>query len=158
MEIVKITKRVILHPKYLDANILVHLLEQIQNLLENNCDKDYGYILTINRVISIQNHFISQSTSDIIFNVKCEAQVIKPVKDMIIEGTVKIVLQEGLFVDVLNKFQVFVADMGDYVFNEHDQIFETTTNQIKIENIVNIKIVEVDYNNNKFIAFGQIEN
>jgi DNA-directed RNA polymerase subunit E'/Rpb7 len=156
MELTTLNKRVILHPKYLDSSIHTHLLNEIKKNVVTDCNKDYGYILDICNIVKVNRHMISQCTSDIIFYVTVTAQIIKPRKDMIVEGEIKLVFKEGIFVDVLNKFQVFVSLPDDYVYEEHNNVFKSKNNSLKIGDNVSIKINEVDYNDNQFIAFGSL--
>jgi DNA-directed RNA polymerase subunit E'/Rpb7 len=56
MQLITIQKRICLPSKYLDQNLMDHLLSKITELTYDNCTKEYGYILKIIKINDIISH------------------------------------------------------------------------------------------------------
>lgn len=153
-----IERRVSLNSKLLDKNIRQHLLDKIRTITKEECNKTYGHILNINKILEISSHEINRINSDSIFTIKFEAETLKPDPDTTLTGEVCMVYKDGVFISVLNKQKVLIPRMylENYSFNDVLSIYENKDSSIKEGDEVTIKITASQYNNSGFSCFGSI--
>jgi DNA-directed RNA polymerase subunit E'/Rpb7 len=155
-----IEKRISLEPKYLHHNILDSLLSKIKEETENECNKLHGHILSINKIVEITNHEISRLDTNNIFQIKFEANTLKPEPDSILEGEVCMIYKDGIFISVMNKQNVLIPTMylQDYIYDEIQDNYKhkTTIDTIKEGDTIRVKITASQYNKNNFSCFGSI--
>ena len=84
MQFITIQKRICLPSKYLDQNLMDHLLSKITELTYGNCTKEYGYILKIIKINDIISHEISRANTDNIFNVDFDVEILKPESEIVL--------------------------------------------------------------------------
>ena len=53
-------------------------MKKLQELTDNQCTKENGYIININKDIDILDHKIGRANTDNIFTIKFEASILKP--------------------------------------------------------------------------------
>ena len=82
-----IEKRIVLESKLLDKNYKSHLLSKLKSTMISDCTEEYGHIIDIIKIIDIISHKIDRTNSDNIFNVRFEAETLKPIPGKIMEGT-----------------------------------------------------------------------
>lgn len=159
MQNVDIEKRICLNSKYLDQNLMDHILSKITELTFDKCTKKYGYILKINKINKIVSHEIGRANIDNIFSIIFNADIFKPEKDLKISGTVCMIYKDGIFINILNKQKMLIpkSNLNKFIFNEELQIYQDEKdNKIKIGDIINAKMSAVSYNNQTYSCFGTI--
>jgi DNA-directed RNA polymerase subunit E'/Rpb7 len=72
------------------------------------CTNDAGYILNVTDWVEIQDSYISNANSDVILTVEFDVDMFKPAVGDVLTGSVCMVFDHGLFVDVYNRLKVFV--------------------------------------------------
>ena len=94
MSITVIEKTIYLEPKYLDQNIMKHLLDKVKKITFEECTKEYGHILCVKRILKINN------LEDTIFTVRFEAETLKPIVGNKLTGTVCMLYKDGIFLQI----------------------------------------------------------
>lgn len=152
-----IRRRICIDAKFLDkTNIMDHILQKLRDLTKNECSSEHGYILKVIEIEDIISNKISPATSEIVFEVIFKAKNIKPKIDDIFEGIVCMILQEGILLEVENKFKVLIASskLKDYEFDKN--MFKKGNKIIKKNDIVSVSIKGVDYDKHKFSCYGEL--
>lgn len=160
MEKIIIQKQVCIEPKYMDANIMTHILDQLTRTSCKECSKDYGYIIKINRIIKVIDNYINMD-SNIVFDIKFEASCLNPKPEKILSGKVCMVFPDGVFIDVMKKMQILIPKqfIVGYTFNKKNNSFvKDDTEEITISEGKQLKvnITASQYSNQRFSVFGKI--
>lgn len=147
-----IEKRIYLEPKYLDSQIKEHILNKLKELTKNECTKDHGHILSINKIINIT------SVEDTIFNVKMEVKTFKPEENMEINGTICMLYKDGIFVNIYDKQKLLIpaGNAKNYVFDDENGYYISGDKKLKVGNEINIRIIASKYRNHSFSCIGTI--
>jgi DNA-directed RNA polymerase subunit E'/Rpb7 len=153
-----IKNKVSIEAKYLDKKIEEHLLNKIRTTVVGKCYLEYGYILNVTKIIDIGSNTISSVNSFVVFDVTYEADVLKPEIGDVFSGSVCMIFQHGIFVNVKNKLKVLVPakSMKTYVF-EDDYFFNKKENT-KITNSceLSIRITMIKYEKKEFSCIGEL--
>ena len=161
MEKIIIQKQVCIEPKFMDSNIMEHIMDELTRICSLECNKDYGYIIKINRIIKILDNYINMD-SNIVFDIKFEASCLNPKADRVLTGKVCMVFPDGIFIDVIKKMQIlipkhsiigysFVKKTNSFVKEEGGQsITISEGKQMKVN------ITASQYSNQRFSVFGTI--
>ena len=72
------------------------------------CTVEYGYIIKIIRIVDIGDNTIGTANSLVIFNVTYEAEILKPEIGQILTGTVCMIFQHGIFVNIQDKMKILI--------------------------------------------------
>ena len=162
MEKITIQKQVCIEPKYMDSNIMDHIVNELTRTSCKECTKDYGYIMKINRIIKIIDNYINMD-SNIVFDIKFEASCLNPKPDRILTGKVCMVFPDGVFIEVMKKMQILIPkqNINGYSFNKKTNSFVkdgTEDNPVSISEgkQFRVKITASQYNNQRFSVFGNI--
>ena len=151
-----LNRRICLDSKYIDQDIMTHLLNNLNTTINNHCTQKYGHILKIVKIIKIINHEISRVNTNNIFNVSFEAQIFKPEPGVEIEGVVCMIFTDGIFVNVLDKQKILIpkSNLEDYTFV--DDTYKSKNDTINDGDTLKIKVTASRYNNLSFSCFGTI--
>lgn len=160
MEKIIIQKHICIEPKFMDFNIMEHIENELRQSCLKECNKDYGYIIKINRIIKIVDNYINMD-SNVVFDIKFEATCLNPKPDKVVSGKVCMVFLDGIFIDVLKKMQILIPKnfLTGYVFNKKTNSFvrENNENDVLSEGKqLKVKITASQYNNHRFSIFGNI--
>lgn len=147
-----IQKTIYLDPKYLDNNIMEHLLSTLKNNMIGSCNKEFGHILSINKIIKILY------TEDTFFNLEFESETLKPNIGDIFDGEVKMISKNGIFAEIKNiqKVLIPISCLQDYNFNIEEKSFVNGDFSIKEKNNIKICIKNVQYSKNNFNCIGYL--
>ena len=162
MEKIIIQKQVCIEPRFMDCNIMSHITNELTRSCLNECHKDYGHIMKINRIIKVLDNYINMD-SNIIFDVKFEASCLVPKPDKVFTGQVRMVYQGGIFVVVMQKMEILVPEslLVGYTFSKNANpklnSFIKDENKIDEGKQVKIKITASQYNNQRFSVFGSLQ-
>lgn len=151
-----INQKVSIEPKYLDSNISNHLLKKLKDTMEGKCSLDNGYILSVNKIIKLGENMIECPNSFVIFNVIYEVTVLKPEKNQIMSGTVCMVFQHGIFVDIMGKLKVLIpaTSMSELKYTLEKNSFVGDNITISDKTDVTIKITATHYEKKQFSCIG----
>tara|TARA_A100001015_G_C15010094_1_gene722617 strand:- start:216 stop:695 length:480 start_codon:yes stop_codon:yes gene_type:complete len=158
METILLEKSVNLHCKYLDINIMDHLLHILKENMLYKCTQENGYILNISKIDKIISHSIERSNGENIFIISFFADVFKPKENMQIEGTVCMIYKDGIFIDIMNKQKMLIPknNLTDYEYDEKEKIYKNDDINIKNGDRIKAIITNVGYSNNKYSCFGKL--
>jgi DNA-directed RNA polymerase subunit E'/Rpb7 len=157
--IIVIQRRICLDPVYLDQNCLEHLLEKIRDTTANECTKEYGYILSVERLVEIIDNRISAANSDIIFTVKIEVRTLKPDVGTELTGIVCMVVRHGVFLSVENdKLKVLIPfkSMAGYNYNSEETCYDKEEKRIKQGDTLSVIIVGSKYSKQNYSCYGTL--
>ena len=104
-----ITRRVVLHPQQLTKKINKGIKKQLVLDTKNECTKQYGYILKINKIQEIIDN------EDTVLNVKFSAQTLKPEINKTLKGEVYKIYKDGI--SELNKLNIHSIKI--FVYNHY---------------------------------------
>jgi DNA-directed RNA polymerase subunit E'/Rpb7 len=153
----QIDQRVSIEFKYLDSNINCHILNKLKKNMTGACSLKNGYIIEVTKIVKLGDNQIGCANSLVIFNVRYEAEILKPEKDDIFSGKVCMIFQDGIFVDVKGKMKVLIPiSMISYVYNKQENIFESPDHTIIQGMEVNIKIIMTKYEKKQFHCIGKL--
>ena len=156
--IIQIEQKVSIHSKYLDKNVKTHILNKLQTTMIGKCSLDYGYIIKINKIIKLGENSITPANSLVVFDIIYEADILKPEVGQDLYGTVCMVFQDGIFVDIEGKMKVLIpsTSMPSYVFEK--SIFVNNNNdQITVGIKLLITIVMIKYDKNEISCIGKLK-
>ena len=155
-----IKQKVSIEAKFLNKNIKDHLLDKLKKTMIGRCSLEHGYFLNVNKLINVGSNTITYSNSLIIFDVVYEAETLKPELGQVITGTVCMVFQHGIFVDI-KKMKVLVpaTSMVSYVFKDNSFTTERGTYQHRVITTgleVCIIINMIKYEQKEFSCIGEL--
>lgn len=156
--LVNIDQKVSIDPKFLDSNISYHILQKIRRNMEGKCTMDYGYIISVNKIVELGKNIIAPANSLVIYDIKYEADTIKPEKGMELTGEICMVFPNGVFVDILKKLNVLIpiSSLKGYTFSGDSFMSDKDENHIKVGSEVNIRITMVKYEKKSFSSIGEL--
>jgi DNA-directed RNA polymerase subunit E'/Rpb7 len=156
--IVIIERRICLESQFLDSNLIIHLLEKIRSLTEDECTKEFGHILSVIRIIKIKDNIISSSNSDNVFTLVFEAEILKPEIGSIFDGQVCMILSSGIFLDVQNKLKILIPhdQTGLYTLNINGMYYSKGEDTIKQGDTISVLITGIKYTSQNFSCFGSL--
>ena len=158
-----IKRQVSLKPEELTVALVGGIKNNIMNKLENiiktgECSYENGYILEIKRILNFNNNYISNATNMIVFTVVFEAITLNPKIGSVLNGTVVSIHTSGIFVEIKEKIKVLVSESNMdgmiYDVNTSTYISKVGNRIIKKNDIVNIKITDIRYQNKKISCIG----
>ena len=109
---------------------------KVKNVYENECTHENGYILKVNKIVSIKDNYISNVNSSIIFVLDIDVEVLKPDINSIYVDKVSMIFSGGLFINIKNKIKVLipVSSLVDYKFDTATKSFIKNDKTIVKEN------------------------
>ena len=153
-------QRLVIDNCFLGRNLQSSIFKRLKEVAENECSKEYGYIIKVNRLIKIIDNYISNVNSELIFIVEFEAETIKPEINSVYEDEIFLVLRGGIFFDVNNKFKVLIPpnSLSNYIFNSDTKTYVSHDGNFKLSKGTRckIKITGIRYMNKKFDCFGEL--
>jgi DNA-directed RNA polymerase subunit E'/Rpb7 len=153
-------RKICLEPKFLDDNVIGHLLEKIERDVLGKCDQYYGYVVKVFKKIQIVENIISAAGPGVFFLVKFGAQVLKPEVGSEYEGTVCMTSPHGIFVEVFGKMKVLIPTdkMAGYKFDKTGPFFKKGKKTISEGDTVQIAISMIKYEKQNFNCIGCLKN
>jgi DNA-directed RNA polymerase subunit E'/Rpb7 len=159
-EIKKLTKRLVVANDCLDKNLNDAIFKRLQVASENDCNKEYGYILKVEKLLKIDDNYISNVNSELIFIVSFKALTIKPEINKVFTDTIWMVLSGGIFLNVKNKFKVLIPPnaLSEYSFNQDKKAYIHKENKTILEqgSECTVKITGIRYMNKNFDCFAEL--
>lgn len=151
-------RRICLEPQFLDSNIMEHLFEKVKTSVQNECTKEYGYVISVKRIVGITDNWISSANSDIVFNVVFEAETLKPEVGLQLQGNVCMIFPNGILLDIQNKFKFLVPleSLKEYELDRVSMCYEKGDTKIKNGDELTVEVVEIKYKEQSFMCFGNL--
>ena len=126
--------------------------------MENNCNKEYGYILEVIDLVKIIDNIIDNTNSFPVFTVTCKIECLKPKIGDIYDGNVCMVFENGIFVDIKNKIKTLIPTihLKDFEYNSDEKSFKNDNITIDINSEVKIELTSIKYEKKQFICIGKL--
>lgn len=164
MQTLTLQKKISLSPKDVSSKDADKTLEErvynrVEELFKNSCSKTNGYIIGIDRNVKILDNEIGIGGT-ILFLVELTVQALKPEKGQVIQGTVCVVFEEGIFLEVqeCNKMKVLVpqSKLEKYEFNKSKELFQKGKKTIQKGDVITVKLEQIKYDNTGFSCIGHL--
>lgn len=152
-----INRTITLNCQDINENILDNIETLSKQRFEKVAYKDIGIIKSVEGVRIISNK-ISKSSGLITLNLELCVDVIKPSIGEIYDMTIiKITTNKGIFVDN-TYFKIIIAPdkMGKYKLDDKKGGFYDKNVELKIGDLVRVKIITMKYTNNMYYFVGEI--
>jgi DNA-directed RNA polymerase subunit E'/Rpb7 len=159
-----IKRKIVIPPMYIDSNIEKHVEMLIKETIKNECTKEYGYIIHVNRLISIDDNFITPANSDIVMDIQFEVDTIKPCIGKEFKGSICMVFKNGIFIDLYGLLKILVpaSSLQDYTFttgvDKNNASFVSKHRSLKKNDVISIIVSGVKYSNHSFSCFGNLKD
>ena len=153
-----IQKRICLEPEFLNTNLKKNIFDKLKKTTNNECSKEFGYILNIVKLIKIVDNYVSNASSEIVFEVMFEIETLKPEIDKVFTGEVCMIFGGGIFLNIKNKIKVLIplTSIKDYKFIQSEKILRKCEDEIKQGDILNVKITGLKYSKKNYNCFGEL--
>lgn len=153
-----IERRICLNPENLTIDIMDDILLKVKEITKNECTKDDGYILDVNRILRIKDNYISNANCDTVFIVEFEAVILKPKNGEVFSGEVCMIFAGGIFLNVKNKQKILVSksSLSDYTFDQVNKTFKNKETVIKEKSILDVIVTGTKYSKQSFSCFGTL--
>lgn len=147
-----IERRVYLNPKYLDQNIMEHLLSKIREDTFGECTKDHGHILSVKRIVSILHN------EDTVFTVRFEAETLCPKAGDKLSGIVCMLYKDGILFNISNRQKMLIPsiNLSGYEFDEISRSYYNGNRKIKEGDEIQAIVIAVRYDKKSFSCFGSL--
>ena len=146
------TKSIAVSPNFIDSNILKNVFILLKKKYEKACDEADGMILSIDKVIKIEN-IVSKDSCYINFDITFLATVIKPEKGVKLTFNPSYILQsKGIFGKIYENISIFVPEntMKNWKYSD-DSYINTLNNQvINKDTTIEVIIDEIKFNSTKY--------
>jgi DNA-directed RNA polymerase subunit E'/Rpb7 len=161
-----IEKKICLNSEYLSGDIKSHLLNKIRDMTLNECTKDYGYFLNVNKIDRIKDNFISSNCENV-FSVLFEVDVLKPEINKVFMGKVCMIFLNGIFINIKDKLKVLIpiSAITEYKFDQENKCFnlidlkdKKKKKVIKNDDELNVIISGIKYSKKNFSCFGLLKH
>lgn len=164
MTTIIVRKKICIDPKYLDHKVKEHVLKVSQNTtMESECTEEFGYVLSVNRIVKIYDFRMSSATAKCVIDLDMEITAIKPIVGEEIQGTICMFTTAGVFVDFHGKFQTLIPKtklggftMGDNCIEKNNGPDEEYIKH-KVGDKIMVLFTTVDYNKDSlFSSCGEL--
>lgn len=146
--------------KYISSDIKTHIFNQVCIDLLETCSIEYGYILGVNKITKFKDNYISNATSLTIFTVTVEIITLKPYTGQITEGKVRLIFEQGVFIEILDKLKVLIpaAYLTGFKWNPSEETFIKESNNccINEKDVLKVEIVKIKYERKEYSCIGKI--
>lgn len=153
-----ITRNVCLDPRFLNQNYMAHLLKKLEIATNEECSKEYGYILGITKITKVVGNYISPANSDIVFRLIFEATILKPEVGNTISGVVCMIFEDGIFVDIGGKLNILVpvSSLPGYELSSLLTHYSKGDKKIGVDDKIDVVIEAVKYDKKEFKCLGSL--
>jgi DNA-directed RNA polymerase subunit E'/Rpb7 len=147
-----ITRRVYLDPKFLDSNIMEHLLKRCSELSVGECTKEYGHILAVNQILKVLGN------EDTIFTVQFEAETLKPKVGEKLSGKVCMIYKDGIFVQVSDKQKMLIPAISikGYTYDDTSRTYSNGKKKITEGDNIEAIVTAAQYSKQNFSCIGSL--
>jgi DNA-directed RNA polymerase subunit E'/Rpb7 len=155
-----IEKRICLEPELLNKDLKENIFKKMENISINECTKEYGYILNINKLLKIKDSSIS-SNCEHIFITEFDIKTLKPEIGKEFDGTICMIFVGGIFIIIENKLKVLIpiSTIDNFKHDKDQNYFINKKNPKKIikqGDTLTVKISGIKYSKQNFSCFGNL--
>jgi len=145
------TKSIAVSPNFIDSNILKNVFFLLKKKYEKTCDEADGMILSIDKVIKIEN-IVSKDSCYINFDITFLATVIKPEKGLKLTFKPSYILQhKGIFGKIYDNISIFVPEntLKNWKYS-NESYSDSFNNTINKDTIIEVIVDEIKFNSTKY--------
>ena len=144
-------------PKYMTSDIHNVIHKKIIDKYTNTCSEKNGYVLDILNSDDIVLSGINDCTNNLFFKVNCQINILLPRISKKIKCTVNMIFQHGIFAGFKNlKVLIPIKTLEGWEHNHSENFFTKDSEKICIDNIINVEITEIRYENCKYSCIGKL--
>ena len=125
--------------------LMLQTLEANKKLLHS---RENGYVTKILKIINYKN-IISPVSANIIFNVKFLVETIILKKGLTLLVNVKMIISHGILCNFRN-IKIWIPSEQTNGYKYKSSIFEKNEEQIKVNDEIQVKLIEIRYEKNMF--------
>lgn len=154
-----IERRLCIDARHLNSNFRNSLIDKIREETHTECSEAHGHIISILRIAKIVDNYVSNVNCDVIFTVQFEAETLKPMVGDKLAGSVCMVFDGGVFLDIKNRQKILISRDGlgkDFEYNQLQRVFESKQRTIDVGDILTVEIAGSKYKTNTFCCFGRL--
>lgn len=151
---IQTVKTICVNANIMDQHILKYVIQLLRQKYEKKCDKNDGYILSIDEMLDLQN-IIGKDSCSIYFIAKLLVTVVKPEKGMKLKFIPSMIIPKGIF-GKLSKYDTISFLIPDTHLKEwtfQDGIFVSNndkTKKITKDDSIDIIINDIKFNQTKY--------
>jgi DNA-directed RNA polymerase subunit E'/Rpb7 len=151
--VITTTKSIAVSPNFIDSNILKNVFSLLKKKYEKTCDEADGMILSIDKVLKIEN-LVSKDSCYINFDITFLATVIKPEKGIKLTFKPSYILQhKGVFGKIYDNISIFVPEntMKNWKYSNDSYISNVNgSNVINKDSTIEVIVDEIKFNSTKY--------
>jgi DNA-directed RNA polymerase subunit E'/Rpb7 len=157
-----INRSVFISPSYIDSNIMKNVFHMLKNRYEKTCNEDDGMILSIDKILKVEN-MISKDSCYIIFDVTFLATVVKPEIGMVLQVKPTYLLSsKGIFSKIYDNINIFIPetnikDFKDWKYSNESYIHKNGK-VVNKESVIDITINDIKFNSTKYNCVCSLSN
>lgn len=146
-------------PKFMISDINNIILTKTKDKYTKTCSEKNGYILEIMRLNKILFSGINDCNSNLFFKIECQTKMLLPKIGKKINCKIDMIFQHGIFSGFKNlKVLVPISNLDKWNFDVSNNSFKKGTQQLKVNNLINVEITEIRYENCKYSCIGKLLN
>lgn len=162
MTTVKVTETIYMEPSTLCSNLKTLIKRALIARMDGKCDQTYGYILGVEDGIKIKNNTVSSASDGVFFTVEFKIKALKPKIGDEFKGTVCMVFEQGIFVEVENKMKVLIPTekMTGFKYSKSKERFKSTgapKKYISRGDGITVILDKIKYENQNFSCIGSLK-
>lgn len=140
----------------LNEFVLHTILCKMKERFENTCFKEYGYIKKIDSIVNVVDNYSSRTTNKEIFIVKAKGERLLPKINMLLNAKIEKVLKIGIYL-ILESLRILIPlkNLKDCNIEGSNIVFPSGSRK-QVGDFIDIRILEIKYENKKFMAIGEI--
>lgn len=159
MNSMKVSEKICIEPRFFSQNLKEKITEKLNGKLCNNCNQKYGYITSIHDLEIVDNEILDDG--QVAFEVHFLVDTVKPSPGDMFEGKVCMLFDNGVFINVQDKFNVLIPInvLEGYKYDKMNNCFKSNKKKGKsiCENdTLSVKINNVQFSDQKFSCLGEL--
>ena len=144
-------------PKFRISDINNIILTKIKDKYTKTCSEKNGYILEIMKLNKIIFSGINDCNSNLFFKVECQTKMLLPKIGKTINCKIDMIFQHGIFSGFNNlKVLVPISNLDKWNFDVSSNSFQKDSQQLKVNNFIDLEITEIRYENCKYSCIGKL--
>ena len=146
-------------PKFMIQDINNIILTKIKDKYTKTCSEKNGYILEIIKLNKILFSGINDCNYNLFFKVNCQTKMLLPKIGKRINCKIDMIFQHGIFSGFKNlKVLVPISNLDKWNFDVSSNSFKKESQQLKVNDLINLEITEIRYENCKYSCIGILLN
>ena len=149
-----INRTIDLKPIYMNSNILEHLLSESKKILKDECTKEDGYIMCVNKISRIIGNY------NLRFELELDVDILKLNISDVVMCKIIMIYEDGIFALAKEKQRVLIPSkhLVDNGFIHNNGIFtnDETNSIYDKDSLIKVEITQMMYNKKNFNCIGKL--